>query len=203
MRKIGKLVAFLIILALIVVPLTACPGQQGSQGPAGPAGPQGEKGERGPMGPPGETGMRGPVGPKGPEGPAGPAGADGSGTVATIVVSYYDDPPMWYAISVVYPNMYVMVSGACFNTHDDIVVELCGEEWFTVCEEDISPCGAFCYGKMVTLQVPSWTWFYDEFGEPYGYGYGYEEWNVGVKAYQDGELKACWPLIIAPNLAGS
>jgi hypothetical protein len=197
MRKIGKLVAFLIILALIVVPLTACPGQQGSQGPAGPAGPQGEKGERGPMGPPGETGMRGPVGPKGPEGPEGPAGADGTGSVATIVVNAdWDDD----AISIVYPGMQVWVIGACFNTHDDIVVEICGEHWFTVDKEDISPCGAFCYGKYDPyLYVPQWIWFYDRFGEPHGYGYSEEEWDIGMKAYQDGELKACWPFIVIPS----
>jgi hypothetical protein len=73
MKKAGKIIAFLIIIALILVPLTACPGTQGPQGPAGPAGPQGEKGERGPMGPPGENGLRGL---RGQEGPPGPPGED-------------------------------------------------------------------------------------------------------------------------------
>jgi hypothetical protein len=87
MKKAGKIIAFLIIIALIVVPLTACPGQQGPAGPSGPAGPQGEKGERGPMGPPGDSGARGPVGPAGPQGPAGPAGPAGAGgSTAQIVV---------------------------------------------------------------------------------------------------------------------
>jgi len=86
MKKAGKIIAFLIIIALIVVPLTACPGPQGDQGPSGPSGPSGEKGERGPMGPPGETGARGMVGPEGPEGPAGPAGESGTSGGAQIVV---------------------------------------------------------------------------------------------------------------------
>jgi hypothetical protein len=77
MRKIGKIIAFLIVIALIVVPLTACPGGQGSTGPMGPAGPQGEKGERGPRGAPGDPGPRGPRGPEGPEGPEGEQGEQG------------------------------------------------------------------------------------------------------------------------------
>jgi hypothetical protein len=109
---------------------------------------------------------------------------------------------MWYAISVVYPDMYVMVSGACFDPDHDIEVELCGEHWFTVDEEYISPCGGFCYGKGGELWVPDEYWFYDEFGYGYGYGYWWWEYNIGVKAYQGGELKACWPLVVAPDLFG-
>jgi hypothetical protein len=98
MKKAGKIIAFLIIIALIVVPLTACPGQQGPQGPQGPAGPEGPKGDRGPMGPPGDPGQRGPVGPAGPQGEPGPAGPSGSGTTAEIVINVSSD------IDVPYPD---------------------------------------------------------------------------------------------------
>ena len=77
MKKAAKITACLLILALLVVPLTACltPGTSGGQGPAGP---QGEKGERGPMGPPGPAGPMGLRGPVGPAGPPGPPGSDAS-----------------------------------------------------------------------------------------------------------------------------
>jgi hypothetical protein len=190
MKKAGKIIAFLIIIALIVVPLVACTGPQGPQGPGGPQGPPGPKGERGPVGPPGKTGPPGLPGAEGERGPAGPAGTAGAG--AQIVVSYT------YSVATVFvqPDMPVWVVGACFDTNDDIYVEICGEEWFTVDEEDISPCGAFCYGKFETLTVPDYDWFWDEFGEPHGYMSGYDEWDVGVKAYQGGELKACWPIVV-------
>jgi len=78
MKKAGKLIAFLIIVALIVVPLAACAEGQGPTGPQGPTGAQGEKGERGPRGAPGQAGPAGgPVGPEGPEGERGPAGPEG------------------------------------------------------------------------------------------------------------------------------
>ena len=63
MKKAGKIVAFLIVIALIVVPLAAC---QGTPGPSGSPGP---------MGPQGPAGAEGPGGPAGPEGDQGPPGA--------------------------------------------------------------------------------------------------------------------------------
>ena len=77
MKKAAKITACLLILALLVVPLTACP-TPGTSGGQGPAGPQGEKGERGPMGPPGPAGPMGLRGPVGPAGPPGPPGSDAS-----------------------------------------------------------------------------------------------------------------------------
>jgi hypothetical protein len=59
MKKAGKVLAFLIIIALIVVPLAAC---TGPQGPIGPQGPQGPQGPAGPEGPPGREGKQGPLG---------------------------------------------------------------------------------------------------------------------------------------------
>ncbi len=203
MKNAGKIIAFLIIIALIVIPLTACPGTQGPVGPQGPQGPQGEKGARGPIGPAGDQGPRGPQGPQGDPGPRGPEGAPGTGSAATIVVHWLEGtcPPFAGATTAAYPGMYVIVTGACFDPNEDIVVELCGYEWFVIDEERIEPCGAFCYGKTGEVRVPEWDWFYSYFGWPYGYGYWYEEWNIGVKAYQHGELVACWPLIIVPPYA--
>ena len=62
MKKAGKVLAFLIILALIVVPLTACEGPPGASGAPGPQGPQGPAGPEGPSGPPGREGKQGPLG---------------------------------------------------------------------------------------------------------------------------------------------
>ena len=77
MRKAGKIIAFLIIIALILVPLVACAGPQGPTGPAGPQGPPGPQGERGPRGAPGKQGPAGISGEPGEQGPAGPAGPVG------------------------------------------------------------------------------------------------------------------------------
>ena len=73
MKKAGKLIAFLIIIALIMVPLAACAGQQGPTGPQGPQGPPGPQGEPGPRGAPGKQGQPGIPGEEGPPGEAGAA----------------------------------------------------------------------------------------------------------------------------------
>jgi hypothetical protein len=172
MKKAGKIIAFLIIIALIVVPLTACPGQQGPQGPAGPAGPAGEKGERGPMGPPGEDGARGPAGPEGPQGPAGPAGPAGTtGSTAEIVIGEvnsllygydvyygYDDDPDYkhyyvddvYAYSeykyiVTWYGYYdkpVVILGSGFPESKLVYITYCDENTLWV-SYTTNSCGAF------------------------------------------------------------
>jgi hypothetical protein len=74
--KLGaKIFIALVILALVVVPLAACTGEQGPAGPQGPTGPQGPQGAQGPAGPRGPAGPSGAAG--GETGPAGPAGAQG------------------------------------------------------------------------------------------------------------------------------
>jgi hypothetical protein len=82
MKRASKLILFLVIIALIIVPLAACQGPQGPKGDPGPAGAVGPIGETGPAGPPGrpsdEPGPMGPMGPAGPQGPAGPAGPAGA-----------------------------------------------------------------------------------------------------------------------------
>lgn len=78
MQKVVKLIVFLLIISLILVPLAACQGDRGPQGPQGPAGPAGPAGPQGPAGPPGRTGgAQGPQGEQGPAGPVGPQGPHG------------------------------------------------------------------------------------------------------------------------------
>jgi hypothetical protein len=129
MKKAGKIIAFLIIIALIVVPLVACQGPQGEQGPAGPAGSQGEKGERGPMGPPGDPGARGPVGPQGDPGPQGEPGESGAGTTAEIVVSAFFWDYYGYAINSLDVDSYVYISGSCFGKNDKVYITVCDKNY--------------------------------------------------------------------------
>jgi hypothetical protein len=219
MKKAGKIIAFLIIIALIVVPLTACPGPQGDQGPQGPAGPAGEKGERGPMGPPGETGARGMVGPAGPagaQGEKGEPGEDGVGTIADIVVNscrwlsnynygygysvcsvplryYYDlGDDDWYAEAA------LSITGSCFEPGAEVTITVCDDDtaipmWFL--DEDTQNWTA-----TDTLVANDCGAFYAEFSIETYYGY----WDidedvdrtVSIKAWVDGELMANYPLFL-------
>jgi hypothetical protein len=210
MKKAGKLIAFLIIIALIVVPLVACTGPQGPQGPSGPAGAQGPKGDRGPMGPPGDPGQRGPVGPAGPAGPQGEPGPAGTGTTADIQVNslYWWSSSTYgygYAVCSVPLQFYggyayagLFITGSCFNPGDEVVIAVCDEdnalplyyydeddeEWVTRDYVIANDCGAF--------SAEFWIDTY----------YGY--WNVGpgddyplsIMAFVDGELMANTPLFL-------
>lgn len=73
MKNLGKIAIFLLIIALILVPLAACQGPQGETGETGPQGAVGPKGDTGPQGPAGQSG-----GEQGEQGETGPAGEDGS-----------------------------------------------------------------------------------------------------------------------------
>jgi hypothetical protein len=197
MKKAGKIIAFLIIIALIIVPLTACPGQQGEQGPQGPAGPQGEKGERGPMGPPGETGARGPVGPAGPEGPRGPAGSGADVPLDAQIVVCYDDWDSYYgygyaACCEVETGTWVAVLGSCFPPNECVVVTFCDENYYWF-EDETNDCGAFVF----VTPIPSW------------FGYGDYDYDVmSIRAWVDAEVDednwvvtdgvmyANWPLFL-------
>jgi hypothetical protein len=84
MKRASKIIVFLVIIALLLVPLAACQGAKGPQGDPGPTGEQGPPGDVGPRGPQGQPGPTGPAGPagtvaglQGPAGPAGPAGSPG------------------------------------------------------------------------------------------------------------------------------
>jgi hypothetical protein len=202
MKKAGKIIAFLIIIALIVVPLVACQGPQGPAGPAGPAGPQGEKGERGPLGPPGDPGAVGPRGPEGPEGPQGPAGEDGTGADipldAQIVVCYWDwDDYYGYGYSAICEVEYdtpVAILGSCFPPNTYVTVTFCDQDWVWF-EVETNECGAFVYNTYI----------------PWWFGYGYYDYDVmSIRAWvnaswawddymygyyvSSGEMYANWPL---------
>ena len=179
MKKAGKIVAFLIIIALIVVPLAACQGPPGATGAPGPMGPQGPAGPEGPAGPPGAEGDTGPAGPQGLQGPEGDPGKMGP-NAQIVVVSYYDGgyATVWYAPT-------VMVAGSNFVYGDYVHLTICAEDY--VLEENIlvNECGAF-FVYDVSLPEPS------------------PPWEVSLKAYVDDgdrefdagdELWACWPLI--------
>jgi len=181
MKKAGKIIAFLIIIALIVVPLTACPGPQG---PSGPSGPSGEKGERGPMGPPGEGGARGPVGPAGPAGEQGEQGEEGTGTAAQIIICW-DETYFWYgygyhAIGAVDYNLYnLAILGSGFPEGELVTITYCDQDYFWA-DEYANDCGAFVINTYVQED------FFD-----------YLDDVLTVRAWVDDELMATWPLYIS------
>jgi hypothetical protein len=152
MKKAGKIVAFLVVIALILVPLTACQGQQGPQGPPGPTGPQGEEGERGPTGPPGETGPAGPQGETGPPGeqgepgPAGPNAAlfitDGSGNAICYIFTLNT--------SVVF-NVY----GSNFDPDDSVHLTYCQDDEVLVEDINVNACGVFKVSATIDWPTPT------------------------------------------------
>lgn len=196
MKKAGKIIAFLIIISLLVVPLAACAGEQGATGPQGAQGPPGEKGERGPIGQPGKPG---PMGPEGDEGAAGATGATGAtgpaGPNAQIVVTkaVANDGYGLYAIcyvSVSGESVTVWVLGSNFEPTDYVHLTICEDD--TVLKEDIdvNACGAFKVSVLITsamvgvVSVKAWV-------------------DDGDGVFDaDDELWACWPLEIgtAPSL---
>jgi hypothetical protein len=222
MKRAGKIIAFLIIVALIVVPLTACPGPQGEQGPQGPAGPAGEKGERGPMGPPGEAGPMGPPGPEGDEGPAGPAGPAGqsgadivvnslywwSGStygygyaVCSVPLSYYYDEgdEDWYA----YAGL--TVTGSCFDPGDIVYITVCDEDNELPMYGYVEGGGGWVLKDYVVANECGA--FIAEFYIDTYYGY----WDVGpgedrtvsIQAWVDGHMVANYPIFLYTNYVES
>jgi hypothetical protein len=187
MKKAGKIIAFLIIVALIVVPLTACPGPQGPAGPAGPAGPQGEKGERGPIGPPGDPGARGMRGPEGPQGEQGEPGEDADVPLdAQIVVCNptWESPfhGYWPVCAVGYyepSTAYVAITGSCFPPNKLVTITYCDENIFWE-EKLANECGAFTIWTYVPYEL-----FLDWDGD-----------TISVRAWVDDVLYANWPLYI-------
>ena len=210
MKKVGKIIAFLIIVALIVVPLAACAEGQGPTGPQGTQGTQGPKGERGPIGQPGKQGPPGPIGPEGDKGDKGDTGLTGApGSPAQIVVcgwaefttiypDYLEIGGFWhfgydyhgygYATCEVEIGTYVEIYGSCFPPNEYVVVTFCEENyyWFEVKTND---CGAFVYDTYI----------------PWWFGYGYYDYDVmSIRAWVDadvydwtvvdGVMYANWPL---------
>jgi hypothetical protein len=210
MKKAGKIIAFLIIIALIIVPLTACPGQQGPQGPAGPAGPQGEKGERGPMGPPGDPGARGPVGPEGPEGPPGPAGAAGVGGGPQIVVlSFMDYYGYGYAtcdFNCGSGYAWFDIAGSGFEPGEEIVITVCDDYyvlWLYDYEDDYykyeitaNDCGAFYAEFLVDDYYGYWEDILDNdcpVSIRAWINYSLDEVDEDLYVVDDGDMVASWP----------
>lgn len=227
MRRIGKLVAFLIIIALIVVPLTACPGPPSQVGPAGPAGPQGEKGERGPRGAPGDPGPAGIRGPEGPEGPAGPAGPQGPAAGPQLVVALASlDITTDVDTTVSGDTDALVVTG---GTYDPGLGTIVGgtQENATVSGTGSGTGTATLDQGLVTIRAdvgdpveiygacfPEGTLVIKVCGEVWVYTMVSDNRDVcgafsatatvpaltgswSVKAYVDGELQACWPLYIS------
>jgi hypothetical protein len=197
MKKAGKIIAFLIIIALIVVPLTACPGPQGPAGPAGPAGPEGAKGERGPMGPPGDPGIRGLRGETGARGPAGPAGPPGtSGSTAEIVVTW-DDNFFWWGygynaicgVDYTNGNGYLSILGSGFPEGKLVYITYCDNDyfWASVYAND---CGAFVINTSIQSNFDEW------FDDVITVRAWVDDGDKEFDADKD-ELMATWPLYIS------
>lgn len=208
MKKIGAIVAFLIVISLLLIPLAACegpqgpqgdPGPTGAQGPqgeegpvgprgpsAGPQGPQGEQGEPGPQGEQGPQGEKGPIGPQGPVGPMGPVGPQGPN--ATIVVTDasfndYDGGVNAYAICYVFlgapGSIDLYVFGSNFIPHSLVDITICEGDLELATGVEASDCGAF--RTSITLSTDDFL--------PYGF------YACSVKAWVGGVLMACWPLV--------
>jgi hypothetical protein len=155
MKKASKIIGFLIIIALILVPLTACPGQQGEQGPQGPQGPQGEKGERGPIGPPGETGPAGPTGPQGEEGPPGEQGEQGPpGPNAALFIVDGSGSAVCH-ISTMDVSVTFTVYGSNFEPGDTVHLTYCEDDELLVEDIDVNDCGVF--EASATVEWPTST----------------------------------------------
>ena len=82
-----------IVLAIALLVMFACTGDQGPVGPAGPEGPAGIEGSQGPVGP------EGPMGPSGPEGQPGEDGAVIVNILGIISSANYDG--IWIEIDIV------------------------------------------------------------------------------------------------------
>jgi len=204
MKKAGKIIAFLIIIAIIVVPLAACAGPPGPSGAPGPMGPQGPAGAPGKQGPPGSEGAAGPRGPEGPEGPEGPAGVCGP----QIVVSFYPYegpfPPesMLFPTVVVWPEIGVTIMGSNFEYCTDVTISICEDDIF-LCEAHVNECGAFICGDPWEEDEPVWI----PNGEVLAEGpVSIKAWlnaeveyddDLGYDVVVDGDLVACWPVYMA------
>ena len=185
MKKAGKLIAFLIIIALIVVPLAACAGPAGPPGSPGPQGPQGPRGVPGPAGPPGPegpegergaTGATGDTGATGATGATGPAGPNAQIVVAEAASAY----TIWWVDVLIEPD--VLVLGSNFVYGDVVHLTICEEDDILYENIDVNACGAFKQGVTIlvahvgVVSVKAWV---DD---------GDGEFDAGD------ELWACWPL---------
>lgn len=208
MKKIGVIIAFLIVISLLLVPLAACQGPQGPQGPKGPEGPAGPKGEEGPPGPPGRAGGEpGPAGPAGPQGEPGPQGEQGkrglpgamglpgssgppgpAGPDATIVVVDLIDRFIITYVHTTEMYLDIGVYGSNFIPGDYVHLTYCETDEVIHENATVNECGAFYVFPEGSIDVS-----------------GGESEPFAVKAYvddgdgvfdSDDELWACWPMQI-------
>ena len=208
MKKAGKIIAFLIIISLLVVPLAACAGGQGATGPQGPTGPAGAKGERGPIGQPGTTGPTGPVGDTGPTGETGATGEQGEqgemAPVAQLVVCMYWEESrngyyeMFFPVSSAYPGQPLSILGSCFPEDELVTITICDLNCVWA-EVETNDCGAFVIEEIYLDDLDEDQ--LDYLWENYDYNV------VSVRAWVDaeidddnkvvdGELWANWPLFL-------
>ena len=210
MKKAGKIIAFLIIISLLVVPLAACAEGQGPTGPQGPQGPPGPKGDRGPIGQPGKPGPTGSVGDTGPEGETGATGEQGEqgemAPVAQITIGWDEDwdyfagaapipwpATVWYA----WLDMPLVILGACFPEDELVTITICDRNCVWA-EVETNDCGAFGIYDIELLDLDSAQFEY--------LMTNYVDDVVSVRAWVDaeiddgkvvdGELWANWPLFI-------
>lgn len=218
MKKMGIVIAFLIVISLLVAPLAACQGPQGPAGPQGPEGPQGEKGEDGPPGPPGtNAGDPGPAGPQGPVGPQGPAGLQGEkgdrgdrgptgpmgppgfqgfvGPNATIVVCAGEGENDGEAISYFQDDtsdFNIRIYGSNFVYGDHVHLTICENDTVLIANLAVLSCGTFGVEDLTLIRVVN------------GAGVIVPQGTWSVKAWVDDgdgvfeddedERWACWPL---------
>jgi hypothetical protein len=155
MKKAVKIVAFLVVIALILVPLTACQGPQGPQGPAGLQGPQGEKGDPGPTGAPGETGPAGPAGPQGEEGPPGEQGEPGpAGPNAALIITDGSGDAICY-ISTGATSVTFYVYGSNFDPDDSVHLTYCEDNEILVEDINVNACGVFKVSATIHWPTPT------------------------------------------------
>ncbi len=190
MKKAGKIIAFLIVIALIVVPLAACAGPPGASGSPGPMGAQGPAGPPGAQGPPGSEGIQGPVGPRGFP---GEDGEDGDlGPVAQLTVCMVpEEAPAYLLIpicAVPWEDVPLVILGACFPPDALVFITYCDENIYWE-EEYANECGAFYIETSV--QEDFGYWVDDVMSVRAWVDDGDEEFDE-----DEDELWANWPLYI-------
>jgi len=199
MKKAGKIIAFLIIIALIVVPLAACAGPPGPSGAPGPMGPQGPAGAPGKQGPPGSEGAAGAAGPRGFP---GEDGEDGDlGPVAQLVVCMdWEEDGHWgfYPVCSAYPGQDLFILGACFPPDEEVTITICDTNCVWA-EVETNDCGAFLILEIAIIDMPDGEQL-DDLLEDYCYDVvsvrAWVDAEIDEGKVVDGELWANWPLFI-------